>query len=331
MKKLLLFATLLVLCLAGSSQTRDCFNFQGYAIDNNGKALNNETIVIRATISGESKTNSNFSQKYVETHSSIKTDAYGVFTANIGYGTKDESASTVSFSGLYFGSIDFKLTIEVKISGESDGSYNAIYDGTLLTVPYARSAENGVPVGTIISFAGPQANIPVGYLLCDGSEYSKNEYPALYNTIANYWGGSESAPELPDLRGMFLRGVNYTRSDAYADPDDDSRTVNGKNSSNDVGSIQGDAIISHSHTGNTDTDGTHKHTNQESGKADNDDNDGVGYYIGGRGDSFNNDEGGGGFVTSDGSSHSHHFTTDENGGNETRPNNAYVVYIIRAY
>lgn len=254
MKNLLLFFVLFMLCFSGFSQSRDCFNFQGYAIDDNGKALNNETIVIRITISGKSETNSNFSQTYVETHSSIKTDSYGVFTANIGNGTKDESASTVSFSGLYFGSIDFDLTVEVKLSGESDGSYNAIYDGTLLTVPYARSAENGVPVGTIISFAGPQANIPAGYLLCDGSEYSKNDYPALYNVISNYWGGSESAPELPDLRGMFLRGVNYTRSDSYADPDKASRTVNGKNVSNDVGSIQVDELASHNHAAECSTD-----------------------------------------------------------------------------
>lgn len=44
----------------------------------------------------------------------------------------------------------------------------------------------GVPIGTIIDFAGTQP--PPGYLLCNGGEYPASEYPELASVLGNTWG-----------------------------------------------------------------------------------------------------------------------------------------------
>lgn len=65
-----------------------------------------------------------------------------------------------------------------------------------------------VPIGTIITFAG--ASPPNGYLLCDGAEVLRSDYPELYSVIGNSYvngvlAGSGSF-KLPDLRGRFALG-----------------------------------------------------------------------------------------------------------------------------
>jgi phage-related tail fiber protein len=96
----------------------------------------------------------------------------------------------------------------------------------------------------IISFAGPADNIPEGWLLCDGSAISRSDYSNLYNAIGVCWGTGDGATtfNIPDLRGMFLRGVS---GESGNDPDAESRVLlkdNGGNTGNNVGSYQGDAI-----------------------------------------------------------------------------------------
>jgi hypothetical protein len=94
------------------------------------------------------------------------------------------------------------------------------------------------PPGMMAPFAGSSANVPSGWLLCDGSAVKSVDHPGLHAAIGTTWGdGSrdKGVPEdpadpatdfnLPDLRGMFLRGANGERSDAYRDPDDTVRNV----------------------------------------------------------------------------------------------------------
>ncbi len=78
-----------------------------------------------------------------------------------------------------------------------------------------------VPPGTVVPFAGPTANIPAGWLLCDGRDYQKSTYPNLYEAIGGSWGESNSAFFVPDLRGYFLRGVD---GGVNVDPNAASRT-----------------------------------------------------------------------------------------------------------
>lgn len=85
------------------------------------------------------------------------------------------------------------------------GIYGSVEDITLQDLAVALSpllvktnVVFGVPIGTIIDFAGE--NPPNGYFVCDGRTLSAAEYPELYNVIGNTWGGTAPFFALPDLR-----------------------------------------------------------------------------------------------------------------------------------
>jgi len=67
----------------------------------------------------------------------------------------------------------------------------------------------GVPMGGILPFAG--AEVPYGYLLCDGSEVERTKYSDLYDIVGTIYNGSVplvgvNTFRLPDLRGRFPLG-----------------------------------------------------------------------------------------------------------------------------
>lgn len=102
----------------------------------------------------------------------------------------------------------------------------------------AAAGAGGVPVGTIISFAGSVAPAG-GWLVCDGSLYSKTDetYKQLYNVIKetyNQVGDTENLFRVPDLRGRFIRG---TGTDGSADM-----------SPAEFGKKQNDGYQNHNHT-----------------------------------------------------------------------------------
>ena len=109
----------------------------------------------------------------------------------------------------------------------------------------AVSGGSGFPSGSIISFVGTSA--PSGWLLCDGTSYSRTTYAALFAAIGTAWGtASGSTFNVPDLRGYFTRGVD---GGVARDPDRASRTASatGGNTGDNVGSVQTDELASHSH------------------------------------------------------------------------------------
>lgn len=57
----------------------------------------------------------------------------------------------------------------------------------------------GVPVGTIIDFAGPETSVPSNYLPCDGRELDIKEYIELHTVLKGAWGASLSSFNLPNL------------------------------------------------------------------------------------------------------------------------------------
>jgi hypothetical protein len=81
----------------------------------------------------------------------------------------------------------------------------------LMAQPYAihaKTAENGVPAGTVIAFAGDAGSAPSGYLLCDGREVNQSDYPDLFAAIGSLYGTASGGKfKVPDFRGMFLRGA----------------------------------------------------------------------------------------------------------------------------
>ncbi len=297
------------------------FNFQGYAQDPNGNALGSANINVRFSLYPEGG-----SVIFEEEHTT-QSDPYGVFSLFLG------SIKPNDFKAINFSTVRYWLKVEVKRT--TDGVYTTISDAALMSVPYARSAANGVPVGTIVSFAGPKQNVPAGWLVCDGTAVSQANYPQLYAAIGNSWGGSGTNFNLPDLRGMFLRGVDETKGN---DPDAASRTASasGGNTGNNVGTIQSDEIATHKHgpgnlTGGTSSDGAHQHSIYQGDHR-------IHWGDGGGYTNHRIDAGGNSrgtwLRTNQTGNHTHSVTvnsgnTAETGGDETRPINAYVFYIIK--
>ena len=108
-------------------------------------------------------------------------------------------------------------------SGLNAGLYSMTKDVLLKHVPT-------VPIGSILPFAGPSAQVPAGYLLCDGSEVQTTVYGLLFAVIGYIYkpaalllGSGTFA--LPDLRGRFPLG---------ADNMDNGNTVPDKNNVNNL-------------------------------------------------------------------------------------------------
>jgi hypothetical protein len=155
------------------------------------------------------------------------------------------------------------------------------------------------PPGSIIAFGG--GTTPGGWILCDGSAVSRTNYAQLFAAIGAAWGNGDGSTtfNVPDLRGMFLRGVNGGRNNGFTDPDSAARTSanTGGNTGNAVGSVQLDIFGSHTHT----------------------------YRGGGSQVNPGNPSAAGSgvqYTTAD-------VPVTSTGGNETRPKNAYVNYIIK--
>jgi microcystin-dependent protein len=155
------------------------------------------------------------------------------------------------------------------------------------------------PPGTVVAYMGTTA--PAGWLLCNGASVSRSTYASLYAVIGNASGSADvNSFNVPDFRGRFLRGWDNAIG---RDPDRASRTAmaTGGNAGDAIGSIQTDAIQSHTHAYNTPT------------TANRD---------GGTGATYTNRES---TVTSTTGAVSAGARTST----ETRPMNAYVNYIIK--
>ena len=74
--------------------------------------------------------------------------------------------------------------------------------------------------GSIAMFAGPADKIPSDWLLCDGTEYNVTDYPELYWTIGNTYGGTEGSTfNVPDYRECTLVGAGQNSTDAVVTHD----------------------------------------------------------------------------------------------------------------
>lgn len=133
---------------------------------------------------------------------------------------------------------------------------------------------------------------PTGWLECDGSLISRTTYASLFAVIGTRYGVGDGSTTfaIPDFRGEFLRGWDNGSGN---DPDAASRTNRGDGiTGNNVGTKQGQQLLAHNHTLNSVTEGT-----------------------AGGGTSLRSGPGGVG--------------TSTVGGNETRPRNVNVMWIIK--
>lgn len=162
-----------------------------------------------------------------------------------------------------------------------------------------------VPIGTLMAYGGDTTKTGIidllkqqGWLPCNGASVSINQFQELYNVIGNSFGGNLIDQfNLPDMRGRFLRGVDQG---AGRDPDTAGRRAepSGGNSGDKVGSVQEDEIKKHSHRYSSPLGWTNKKSDQ---------------MMMGTWATFNQS-----------------FDTTQCCGEETRPKNIYVNWIIKA-
>jgi len=193
-------------------------------------------------------------------------------------------------------------------------------------------ATKEVPIGTILAFAGPTQNVPKNYLVCDGKKYDRLKYPKLFDAIGSSWGGDGvNKFNVPDLQGIFLRGVDSNPPKKDVDAANRKQINPGGHDGNAVGSFQPDEVIRHNHPANMPSSGEHGHPvniNKSGIAGTNSSRD-----VAGGTNKFNSDPTLGAIsaVVPEGTgAHTHPINVNDIGGSETRPKNAAVYWIIRA-
>jgi microcystin-dependent protein len=64
------------------------------------------------------------------------------------------------------------------------------------------------PTGVVYAFAGPIANIPAGYLLCNGASLVRSSYTALFSAIGTIYGAVDGSHfNIPDYRDRMIVGA----------------------------------------------------------------------------------------------------------------------------
>ena len=192
MKSKLLFLTAIILIAVASSYaqiTTTGIAIQGIARDaTTNNAITNSTIGLKFTVYyGATPVNA-----IPSVTPTVTTDAFGVFSYTL-------DVSAIENKIIY----DNQLMLKIEQTSPSTG---VISDEKLNFVPYAVSASNGVPTGSIMPFIG--TTVPRGWWLCDGSTL-----PSTATELKALLGGSTTAP---DLRGMFMRGAGTNSNNLYS-------------------------------------------------------------------------------------------------------------------
>lgn len=244
----------------------------------------------------------------------------------IAAGTNTGAAATVNVDGL--GAISLLGPAGTAISA------GALVQNALVTIGYqatgnrfevATAAPTAIAVGTIMAW--PASVIPSGWLECTGQAVSRTTYAGLFAGIGTAYGIGDGSTtfNIPDYRGYFLRGQD---EGAGNDPDRTSRTNRGDGTTGDnVGTKQTSQFSSHVHS-NSLSDTGHVHNVDYTTSA----------VAAGSGapTTFVSSINSSGSTTGTGGAASASatpglsITNQPTGGNETRPINVNVKWIILA-
>jgi microcystin-dependent protein len=168
----------------------------------------------------------------------------------------------------------------------------------------------GIPVGTVIDFAGSVA--PSGWLICGGQSILRADYPDLFTAIGTTYGSlSGTTFSLPDCRGRVTAGRDFSQSGVAGrlttTMSPDGVTLGATGGAQSVVLTQAQ-LAAHTHTGSTSSAGTHSHGISPGGSI----NTGVGGAQTASGDV--------GGSTDAAGAHTHTMSLDNTGGNEAHPN-----------
>lgn len=116
------------------------------------------------------------------------------FTPNLNLTKPEVGSSRDAWGGKWNGNAD---TLDAYIKAMRDD----------LTAKISTS----VPPGVIADF--PTANIPIGWLKCNGAALSRTTYANLFAVVGTLYGAGDGSTtfNVPDLRALFRRGVDEGR------------------------------------------------------------------------------------------------------------------------
>ena len=215
--------TLLALALTAASALGQitAFNYTGFLLD--GASPANGSNDLQFTLYSVASGGSPLAGSLTKTNQPVNN---GVFVVSLDFGD------------VFDGSARW-LEISARPGGSANEFTNTFPRQAITAAPYAAFANNGTPAGGVIAFAG--TNAPAGWLLCDGSPVSRTTYARLFAAVGTTWGSGDGTTSfnLPDMRGMFLRGAGVNGSNKDA--------VNNYFSGSMVGTYQQDQIQGHYH------------------------------------------------------------------------------------
>ncbi|MBF0350983.1 MAG: tail fiber protein [SAR324 cluster bacterium] len=265
-----------------------------------------QTSFTSGNIISSSSMNSNFTAVFNAVNELLK--QIQVKSGKVGIGTTSAPAYKLDVNG----DTNVNGTMQIKdVIPVTDSSYDLGSSTKKMKKVY--TVDVSLPPGLIMPSSVPGHNTtpPTGWLFCDGSAVSITTYAELYSAIGTTYGIGDGSTtfNLPDYRGYFLRGIDNS---AGSDPDAGSRTNRGDGVTGDnVGTKQSELA---------------KIPNLAIFDADNNSILMVGTGNGGVGsnsqifiDSQANKAGGA----------SQHTLLAQGQGNETRPKNISVIYLIK--
>ena len=139
-------------------------------------------------------------------------------------------------------------TGQIGINGKrwEEGHFGSIYADNLIV------SGGVIPAGAVFPYAGIDvAEAPAGYLFCHGGDYDTGVYASLFAAIGHRYGGASTTFYVPDYRGVFLRARDGGRGvEPLADRNarTNSSPVGGDGVVGDnVGTYQEDVFKSHYH------------------------------------------------------------------------------------
>jgi microcystin-dependent protein len=87
-------------------------------------------------------------------------------------------------------------------------------DGVTSAIQTQINNISSVPTGVINQFAGDAADVPTGWLLCDGSTFSSTTYSTLATLLADKYGTHSGTDYyLPNLKGRVPVGLDSTQTE----------------------------------------------------------------------------------------------------------------------
>ena len=308
MKKFLIVALLIFAAQSGifaqANVTSSAISVQGIARNDQNNAVANSSISVTAELFYFNSSAPTTPVTILTRTGNVNTDAFGVFAFVVDIGSSDFVKITNSEAWIKISSGGIKFAEE-----------------KLMTVPYALHAQNGSPTGSIMPYVGSTA--PAGWMICDGSSIPVSDATLALRTILG--SGGSLATNVPDLRGMFIRGTGTNGTAGYT-----------SNAGPSAKAFQGESVGTHNHTQqgsfNTSTVGDHAHEIYgHSGGTTASTVSRVALRTTVENPAGGNDDAP--YGTTGAGSHNHTVTisgnTTNNSGTETRPVNYGVNYIIK--